>query len=79
MAWHARTLLQELGKLRFDGDFHDVSVERRSGEEIIYRVMLLHESGLVGAIAKPASPVYFADNDLLPRRYGARQISGRVT
>ena len=29
-----RTLLQKIGELPFDGGFHDVNVEGRSGEEI---------------------------------------------
>jgi len=46
----ARTLLQKVGELPFDGCFHDVRVEGRSGEEISYHIMLLHEAGLIEAI-----------------------------
>ena len=46
----ARTLLQRIGELPFDGRFHDVSVEGHSGEEISYHVMLLKEAGLIEAI-----------------------------
>jgi hypothetical protein len=46
----ARTLLQKIGELPFDGCFHDVSVEGRSGEEISYHIMLLQEAGLIEAI-----------------------------
>jgi hypothetical protein len=45
-----RTLLQKIGELPFDGRFHDVSVAGRSGEEISYHVMLLHQAGLIEAI-----------------------------
>jgi hypothetical protein len=45
-----RTLLKKIGDLPFDGCFHDVSVEGRSGEEISYHIMLLHEAGLIEAI-----------------------------
>ena len=46
----ARTLLQRIGELPFDGRFHDVTVEGHSGEEISYHVMLLKEAGLIEAI-----------------------------
>lgn len=46
----ARTLLQKIGDLPFDGSFHDVSVEGHSEEEISYHVMLLQEAGLIEAI-----------------------------
>jgi hypothetical protein len=45
-----RTLLQKIGDLPFDGRFHDVNVEGRSGEEISYHIMLLHQAGLIEAI-----------------------------
>jgi predicted transcriptional regulator len=45
-----RTLLKKIGDLPFDGGFHDVSVEGRSGEEISYHIMLLHQAGLIEAI-----------------------------
>lgn len=35
----ARTLLQKIGELPFDGGFHDVRVEGRSGEEISYHTL----------------------------------------
>jgi hypothetical protein len=40
----------KVGELPFDGCFHDVRVEGRSGEEISYHIMLLHEAGLIEAI-----------------------------
>jgi hypothetical protein len=46
----ARSLLQRIGELPFDGRFHDVGVEGHSGEEISYHVMLLKEAGLIEAI-----------------------------
>ncbi len=46
----ARSLLQKIGELPFDGRFHDVSVEGHSGEEISNHVMLLKEVGLIEAI-----------------------------
>jgi hypothetical protein len=45
----ARILLRKIGELPFDGRFHDVSIEGRSGEEISYHIMLLQEAGLIEA------------------------------
>ncbi|MGD1082952.1 MAG: DUF2513 domain-containing protein [Candidatus Sulfotelmatobacter sp.] len=45
----ARTLMQKIGDLPFDNSFHDVQVEGRSGEEVSYHIMLLHQAGLIEA------------------------------
>jgi hypothetical protein len=45
----ARTLLQKIGGLSFDGSFHTVEIEGHSEEEISYHVMVLHEAGLIKA------------------------------
>ena len=45
----ARTLLQKIGELPFDGGFHTVQIEGHSEEEISYHVMLLHAAGLIEA------------------------------
>lgn len=45
----ARTLLQKIGELPFDGAFHAIHIEGHSEEEINYHIMLLHEAGLIEA------------------------------
>ena len=45
----ARTLLQRIGDLPFDGTFHNVEVEGHSEEETSYHIMLLHQAGLIEA------------------------------
>jgi hypothetical protein len=45
-----REILLRVEEIPFDGAFHDIGVEGRSPKEISYRVMLLHEAGLIEAM-----------------------------
>ena len=46
----ARTLLQKVGEMPFDGSLHTVRIEGRSEEETSYHIMLLHQAGLIEAV-----------------------------
>jgi hypothetical protein len=46
----AREILQKIGELPFDGNFHEIQIEGHSGEEITYHVMQLANAGLIEAV-----------------------------
>jgi hypothetical protein len=45
-----REILLKVEDLPLDGRFHDVAVDGRTEEEIIYHTMLLHEAGFIEAM-----------------------------
>ncbi len=45
----ARTLLQKIGELPFDGSFHTVKIEGHSEEKTTYHIMMLYQAGLIEA------------------------------
>lgn len=44
-----RGVLLKVEELPFDGGFHEITVEGRTDDEVIYHVMLLHEAGFIEA------------------------------
>jgi hypothetical protein len=45
-----REILIKIEELPFDGGFHDIAVDGRTGGEITYHVMILDEAGLIEAM-----------------------------